>query len=109
MFYFAHAGENHETVTQAVAHSMWTEWYIAIPAFFALLAVAVYLTYRITKKSFTAAFLVALVACFVVGVAAYQTVPALSVICLALGFAGSLLQTLLALGGSQIRVTERQE
>jgi hypothetical protein len=86
---FAHAEEAHTENSSELVHLL-SEWYIAIPLFFAF----VYLVIFVLKYQFNASFgvlaNVTIGMLLVMGIFTYELVPALSIICIATGLAATL-------------------
>jgi hypothetical protein len=90
---FAHAGEVHEGTTEATTHVLST-WYIALPAALAVVFLVGVFTYFLFQKSLSWAFLFVNLSLFGLGVYGYNNSTIVSVVCLSLGFAMSLLGVL---------------
>lgn len=94
MFYrsFAHAGEIHETMTQSTIHSLFSKWYVAL-LFLAIFLLAIgRITYFISRRSFSAVYVVLMVALLVIGLLGYRLSAVLSIVSISGGFAMSLIQ-----------------
>lgn len=97
-FFFAHAGEAHETVTVATSHSIFSKWYVALLLYLILLVAIVKITYFVSRKSKPVTYNVLLATLFIAGVATYTVSAPISVLSLGFGFAMALLQVLIGLG-----------
>jgi len=100
-FFFAHAGEAHETATAATSHSIFSKWYVALFLYMILLVAIVKVTYFVSRKSKPTTYNVLLATLFIAGVATYTVSAPISVLSLGFGFAMALLQVLVGLGRSQ--------
>jgi formate-dependent nitrite reductase membrane component NrfD len=94
--YFAHAGEDHATATEATNH-MLQEWYIALPLFLLALVGVAAITYMLTKKSKPVTYLVITGILLISGIFAYTIAPIISIVSLAVGMAMTLVLVLFSL------------
>lgn len=93
--YFAHAGEEHETVIESASHSFEADPLIASVIAILSAALIVALVHIFIKKP-SVTVLTTLACLFVIGVFAYSALPIISAICITLGF---ILSLGLAFGG----------
>lgn len=107
-FFFAHAGEKHETVSAAASHSLLDKWYILLPLYVLSVVAVAYLTYLVSRRSVWVTYNVVLSVLLVAGMIGYTTSAAVSVLSLSVGFAMALLQAIAGLGGKP-KNTERRE
>lgn len=100
MLFFAHAGETHESTTEAVSHGLLGKWYVATVVFLAAVLAVSAVTYVITRKSKAATLNVLLVACLLAGMVTYTASPVISVLSLSLGFGIALFQVIVGLSSA---------
>lgn len=98
MLYLAHAGENHETLTQAAAHNVFDRWYIALPLFIVGVCGIATIAYFASHKSKATTYIVILATLFITGVATYTLSAPVSIFAISVGFVMALLQVLIGLG-----------
>jgi hypothetical protein len=91
--FLAHAGEDHTTVVEEVAHTISVEWYILLPLVLGVVGLLGWATFKI-GKSFGGAVSVVVAGLLIAGIGLYTVSPIVSVVALALGFAIILLQVL---------------
>lgn len=99
MFYFAHDGETHETVTESTLHATLETWYVALPLY-VLILVAIGSAAYLVARSKTTVLNVLLGVLFIAGVALYSVSPAVSIASLACGFGLALAVVIIGLGKS---------
>lgn len=85
MFNFAHAGESHDTVIEATAHTA-TPWYIAVPLFLIAVLAIGYIVWIVSKKNFSVVLSVLAIVFLISGFTLFNFSSAISVISLTLGF-----------------------
>ena len=98
-FFFAHAGEAHDSVSVAATHSLFTRWYVLLPLYILALALISFAVYRLSRKSVSLTYNVLLSVLLVAGMLGYTRSAVVSVVSLSVGFAMALLQVLIGLGG----------
>ena len=108
-FFFAHAGENSDTVSTAVSQSLLDKWYILLPLYVLTVAAVAYLTYLVSRRSFWVTYNVVLSILLVAGMTGYTTSAAVSVLSLSVGFAMALAQAMTGLGSKPNNRERREE
>lgn len=98
--YFAHAGEVHETVTAATSHSLFSRWYVLLPAYVVALCAVGYVAYRLSRRSVSFTYNLLLAILLISGMLGYTHSVPVSVFSLSVGFAMALLQVMIGLGGA---------
>ena len=104
---FAHAGEVHETATEAASHTVLTSWYIALPMFVIFMFGLASIVYLLSHKSKATTANVVLAALFIVGVGLYKASPVVSMLAISVGFALALLHVMLGLSKPSNRHSKR--
>lgn len=92
--YFAHAGEVHQSATNATTHSLISQWYIQLPLFIVALSLVTLFIFLLSKKSYAITYVLLLIILFVIGVGSYTKSAAVSVFSLALGFSLAFIQVI---------------
>ncbi|MBP6961969.1 hypothetical protein KBB49_00320 [Candidatus Saccharibacteria bacterium] len=92
---FAHAGEDHSTTAEAVAHQL--EWFYQIPIFIVSVFIVGYFIWLITKKQDTTVLLTSTIL-LIAGFACFSVAPIISILSISIGIIATLFVTLVGLG-----------
>ncbi len=92
---FAHAGEEHATTAEAVAHQL--EWFYQLPIFLVSVLVLGYFIWLITKKQDTTVLLTSTIL-LIAGFVCFSIAPLISILSISVGITATLFVTLMGLG-----------
>lgn len=94
----AHAEDLHKESTSELIHLL-TQWYIALPLFFTVLALILIISEEYFGFKVPQLMLLSMPILFIAGIATYAAIPALSIISLTLGIGLALFFTLVSIAG----------